>query len=236
MGLSIVIPCFNEEDIIGKCLTSILNQTAAANEVIIIDNNCSDRSMEIVKQFVGKIPNLKIIKCKEQGIVPSRILGFSKANYELVGTVDADSILDQNWVSTGLSYFQHHPHVMAICGSTYAYSKNIASLIVNLEILHIIWKFFPALRMMPECNGIFKKQAYDKVEGLSPYPNLANKLHLQGIFDDYYLSVKLKEVGQLDFVSQLKVVRRNKDSLKLAFFQLTQYPQIYQFVHRRLPL
>ena len=68
--ISIILPCLNEEKSIGKCIESVIkviNKFSLDAEVIVVNNGSTDNSENIIKSYIGKIPNLKIIdeKIKE---------------------------------------------------------------------------------------------------------------------------------------------------------------------------
>lgn len=98
--LSIVIPVYNEEKVIEKCLLSCINQTDAAEEVIVVNNNSTDATASIVRRLQRAHPTagIRLLTEKEQGIVPARNRGINAAKSDIVGRIDADSILDVNWV------------------------------------------------------------------------------------------------------------------------------------------
>lgn len=99
--VGIVIPAYNEEDSIAKCLSACIDQTSAPNEIIVVDNNSKDDTVKIVKQFQKDHPtaNIKLIKEAVQGIIPARDAGFNIAKSDVIGRIDSDSIIDERWVA-----------------------------------------------------------------------------------------------------------------------------------------
>ncbi len=93
MTVSIVIPCYNEEKYIEKCLQSIATQIEKPDEIIVVDNNCTDGTSEIAQKF-----NVKIVKEKNQGIISARNAGFDSAKSEIIARTDADTILPKDWI------------------------------------------------------------------------------------------------------------------------------------------
>lgn len=61
MKISLVVPVYNDEKLISKLLDSLCLQTKIPNEIIFCDNNCTDKSIDIVKKYINKLP-IKIIK------------------------------------------------------------------------------------------------------------------------------------------------------------------------------
>jgi len=97
MKLSVIIPVYNEEKYIEKCLERLKRQTEKPDEVIIIDNNCSDKTISIAKKYKKSV-SIKIVKEKKQGIVFARNRGFDEAKGDILARCDADSILPSDWV------------------------------------------------------------------------------------------------------------------------------------------
>ena len=82
--ISVVVPAYNEEKQIEKCLDSLVNQSTTQKfEVIIIDNNSNDKTAEIAKKY-EKILNLKIFMQKIKGRGAARQKGFYQANGEII--------------------------------------------------------------------------------------------------------------------------------------------------------
>jgi len=97
MKVSLIIPVFNEEKYITLCLESLEKQIEKPNEIIIVDNNCTDNTINIVKKYKKILP-IKIVKEKKKGVVFARNRGFSKAKGDILARCDADSILPKNWI------------------------------------------------------------------------------------------------------------------------------------------
>lgn len=111
LAVSIVIPVFNEENHLKDCLDAIEKQTVKPLEVIVVDNNSTDKSTEIARsyKFVTLIKELK------QGRAHARNAGFNKAKGDIIGRIDADSQLDVNWVEVAQRVFANDT-IAAITG------------------------------------------------------------------------------------------------------------------------
>jgi len=99
--VSIVIPAYNEEATIRACVTAALAQTVPAHEVIVVDNRSTDRTAAIVAELQAANPDapLRVIpQFAEQGLVPTRNLGLDSATGDVIGRIDADSVLEPTWV------------------------------------------------------------------------------------------------------------------------------------------
>jgi glycosyltransferase involved in cell wall biosynthesis len=115
LKLSLIIPVYNEEFHIENCLKAVEAQTVMPDEVIIVDNNCTDRTIELAKQFNF----VKVIKEPKQGRGHARAAGFSAAKYEIIGRIDADSVISPNWVERVKHNFSEDPDLAGVTGLGY---------------------------------------------------------------------------------------------------------------------
>lgn len=99
--VSIVIPAFNEERTIRACLRAAVTQTVPAHEIIVVDNRSTDATVAIVRELQAQHPDSRIVLAQQrelQGITPTRNRGFDLATGELIGRIDADSLVEPDWV------------------------------------------------------------------------------------------------------------------------------------------
>jgi len=123
MKVSVVIPTYNEEKNIAKCLQSIINNEEKADEIIIVDNNCTDRTIEIAKKFP-----VRVVKEEKQGMIPARNRGFDEAKYEIIARTDADTVVPPFWISQIKKDFQSD--ILAVSGPT-KYSHVMFNITMN---------------------------------------------------------------------------------------------------------
>lgn len=116
MKISIVIPVYNEEDYIAVCLDAIASQTRAPDEVIVVDNNSTDKTVAIAKSYSF----VRIVNEPIQGVFHSRTKGFNLAKHEIIGRIDADTILAEDWVEQALKVFKDE-EISAVTGANCFY-------------------------------------------------------------------------------------------------------------------
>ncbi|WP_175364338.1 glycosyltransferase family 2 protein [Mycobacterium lentiflavum] len=101
--MAIVIPAHNEERFIGRCLHSCINQTSLPDEIIVVNNKSTDNTRAIVHYYQNENPHIKIRLLDQnyvQGLIPTRNAGFDHARSDIIGRIDADSIITNEWVKT----------------------------------------------------------------------------------------------------------------------------------------
>ena len=94
--ISIIVPVFNIEEYLSKCLISLINQTYSRIEIICVNDGSSDNSLGILENFSQKDSRIKIISQKNQGLSAARNTGIANAQGEYVVFVDGDDWVDVN--------------------------------------------------------------------------------------------------------------------------------------------
>lgn len=102
MRVSVVIPVYNEEKYLDQCLKNLLNQEIKADEIIIVDNDSTDRSLQIAKKYP-----VRIINEKKRGVVFVRNSGFNQSQFEIIARCDADTIVPSNWIKVIKNHFKN---------------------------------------------------------------------------------------------------------------------------------
>ncbi|UKI27635.1 MAG: glycosyltransferase family 2 protein [Bacilli bacterium] len=94
--VSIIVPVWNVEKYIAKCLDSLVNQTLEEIEIIVVNDGSPDNSQKIIDKYVKKYPDKsKNLFIKENGGQGSaRNMGIEKAKGEYISFVDSDDWLD----------------------------------------------------------------------------------------------------------------------------------------------
>ena len=110
MFVSLIIPACNEEKYIGTCLESVMGQTSAPDEVIVVENASMDRTAEIARRF-----SVQVIREEREGRIPARNRGFDIAKGDVLARTDADSILPDTWIEMIRSDFAD-PEIDAVTG------------------------------------------------------------------------------------------------------------------------
>ena len=109
MKLSIVIPAYNVEQYIGRCLDSIFNQQIETDllEVIVVNDGSKDGTEGIIKLYASHHPNLIYISQENQGQSVARNNGFKNATGYLVWYVDSDDATTENSIQTIFTNFEN---------------------------------------------------------------------------------------------------------------------------------
>ena len=132
--VAIIIPAYNEEETIAKCLDSCLEQTSPADEIIIVNNNSTDETANIVKRYQRNNPEqvIRLLNEKEQGIIAARNHGFNAAKSEVMGRIDSDSTISPTWVEAVRETFSDE-NVAAATGPVQYYDMPMQDLGLKVD-------------------------------------------------------------------------------------------------------
>lgn len=95
--ISIIVPVYNTEKFLEKCLNSLINQTLKDIEIICINDGSTDKSLQILEKFANKDKRIQIINQTNSGLSVARNIGIKKAKGEYIGFVDSDDWVDLNF-------------------------------------------------------------------------------------------------------------------------------------------
>ena len=114
MLLSIIIPFYNTQAYISRCIESLYHQGLKESvfEVILVNDGSTDSSMQICESFASDHSNIKIITQHNQGLSVSRNVGINEANGKYICFVDSDDFLAADGLSKVVPYCEEHPDII----------------------------------------------------------------------------------------------------------------------------
>lgn len=139
MKVSIVIPAHNEESSIGATLTAALKIDYSDFEIIVVDNNCTDKTVEIARDM-----GVTVVSEKRKGTQWARECGRKAARGEIIANLDADCLPDSDWISKGTKWFRDK-NVVAVGGPYDYYDSTPFFRNFSLLIQTYIYSFFNSL-------------------------------------------------------------------------------------------
>ena len=95
--VSIIVPAYNVENYIEDCLNSLVNQTLKDIEIIVVNDESTDSTFDIIKKYANNDSRIKVINQKNQGVAGARNSGLEIALGEFIGFVDSDDWIDSNY-------------------------------------------------------------------------------------------------------------------------------------------
>ena len=122
--ISIIVPVYNVEKYLKKCVYSILNQSYKNLEVILVNDGSTDNSGKICDELSREDSRINVYHKDNGGLSDARTYGVAKANGEYVGFVDSDDYIDQYMYENLYKAIRKYNTQIAECGITRVYKNN----------------------------------------------------------------------------------------------------------------
>lgn len=100
--ISIIVPVYNVEKYVEKCIQSLINQSYKNIEIILVDDGSNDRSNKIIDEYAKVDSRILTIHQRNKGVSAARNAGLKVATGEYVGFVDPDDYVDYQMYETML--------------------------------------------------------------------------------------------------------------------------------------
>ena len=120
--ISIIVPVYNVETYLPKCIDSILSQTYKNIEVILVNDGSTDDSLSICRAYADKYDNIKLVDKPNGGLSSARNAGLQIAQGEYIGYVDSDDWIEPDMFSKLLNASLMNDADISICGVFRDYS------------------------------------------------------------------------------------------------------------------
>lgn len=143
MTFSVIVPIYNVEQFLCKCVDSVLNQTYSDFELILVDDGSTDKSAEICDSYIAKDHRIKVIHKANGGLVSARKAGVAVATCDYAICVDGDDWISEDYLQKFAEVIEKDSPDVICCG--YYKAKNGDYTPVKYEI-----------------NGLYKKEDIEK--------------------------------------------------------------------------
>ena len=161
--VSIIVPCFNQAEFLPQCLDSILAQTYANWECIIINDGSSDNSQNVIEEYTPKDTRFQYVYQENQGPSVARNNGISHSKGKYILPLDADDWIAATYLEKALAVFENQPDIKLV------YCKAELFGAVNE-----IWQLPPYIYEnllwgnMIFSSAVFRRSDFDKTNGYNP--------------------------------------------------------------------
>ena len=182
LTLSVIIPAYNEETYLKACLTALSTQTVMPDEVIVVDNNSTDKTAQIAKSFSF----VRLITEKKQGLYFSRNAGMNAAKGEILARIDADTIVQPGWAAAIKDGFTD-PTVHAASGPIGYHDTPFSNLTVSGMSMFLKVARMGKYHFLMGANMVLRRSAWEMIkDDLCNHPTL---------FEDIDIAIHLKQHG-----------------------------------------
>ena len=184
--ITVIVPAYNEEELIAGCLDSLLHQTLNRDEyeIIVVDNNSTDLTARIALSR-----GVRVERELRKGYVHAIRRGIEVSHTELIAFTDADCRVPPNWLEKILANFESSTKVVGVGGKLAFYD---IPPIFDKTVRSILY----LNKALPGNNMAVRREALYRIGGVDPSVNLTV---------DYWLTLKLRKVGKLKVDRRLVV-------------------------------
>lgn len=168
--VSIIVPVYNVEKYLEKCLNSLVNQTLDEVEILVINDGSTDHSEKIIVYFQNRFPDkIKSFNKENGGLSDTRNFGLDRATGDYIGFVDSDDFVSPKMFSEMYSLAEKHQAQMVICNlQKVDENGNITQKLTQiphlLEVIQLKDNFsvFADLSYFA-CNKLFTKELFEEL-------------------------------------------------------------------------
>lgn len=237
MLISIIVPIYNVEKYLNKCLDSLINQTYKNIEIILVDDGSTDRCPEICDQYIRKDNRIKVIHKKNGGLSSARNRGIKEAKGQYLLFIDSDDYIDINTCyelvkslkkeEVDIIQFKKRTFIEGeVLDNVYNANKCSSNYTVynNKEAYDIYMN-----------NGQFTREAWDKLYARSLFDDIEypeGRL-AEDLATTYKLILKAKKLGFLDRELYYYLIRKDsimgQKSIKLMEDACKGHLEIYEY-------
>lgn len=201
MQISVIIPAYNEEQLIGACIDSVVeNGNRHLTEIIVLDNASTDRTASVAASKGG----IRVVREDRKGVAHARERGRKEAKGELIAFLDADSRLGPKWAEKVERAFQSNPNVVALSGPAEYFDASL----VQRILLRFVWRVVAPITykltgyMIFGAHFVVKRSALDTIGGFD--------LSIDFYGDDTSLARRLSATGSVLFQMDFPVVTSSR--------------------------
>lgn len=243
--ISIIVPIYNVEKYIEKCITSLINQTYKNIEILLINDGTTDNSEIIIKKYINN-PKVKYYKKKNGGLSDARNYGYQKSSGEYIGFVDSDDWIEENMYEEMLGKMLETNAEMAIGGVRYIdiNNKTLKEFIPQkLEMKDILLASYA-------CNKLYSRVLFENIKikfpvgecyedlGVIPYLfiNSTKTIIIEKIYYNY-----LQREGSITKTQDLRILDLVKQYTKLKKYLVknniyNKYSQDYEICYSKMKI
>ena len=174
--LSIIIPAFNIEQYISRCLDNLINQSYKNIELIVVNDGSTDSTGDIIDSYVKQDNRIKVIHKKNEGVSIARNTGIYLAKGDYIGFVDGDDTVDDNMFETLVKNAIDYNADISHCGYKMVFPSRTDYYYNTGDIV-----------IQDNQEGLKDLLKADRVE-----PSLNNKIYKSSLFKDIRLNSKIK--------------------------------------------
>lgn len=250
--VSIIVPIYNAEKYISRCVESILGQSYHDFELILIDDGSTDLSLGLCKAFAQKDPRVRVVHQINKGVSSARNLGIRHAHGEYIGFVDIDDYIDKDMLKKMVFQIQNTEAEIIVCDSVaISAGRNVELETISalpgskilekssmqpkilLELAGAVWRCFYSTDLIRKNNIIFPrglKISEDRIFNLYAMGYAKRIAYLKEAL--YYRTLNEESAVHRYHFNYMEIVERGRletiDAIKNAWNDQKEIQDIYK--------
>ncbi len=227
--ISIIVPVYNVEQYVAKCIESIVNQDYRNLEIIIIDDGSTDRSREICEYYALTDTRIRLVRQVNQGLAMARNNGIDISTGEYIGFVDSDDWIKPDMYSTLYNNAVEHNADISIVNFYYVMASGeyipFSNENTGTKVFGGVYKIAHNIRTTNNFawNKLYRKSLFDTIR----FPK-------GKIFEDIFTMYKLIDASnKIVLSSECKYYYARRDnSITLSSFNMSHLDNIEAYIER----
>ena len=167
--ISVIVPVYNVENYLEKCVESILKQTYTNLEILLVNDGSTDTSGELCDQLAQRDQRIRVIHKENGGLSDARNRGIKEASSNLIGFIDSDDYIDQDMYETLYRQMLESNADLSMCGHYDVYHQIPEKQVATIQT----WELTPqeAIKMVMEAkilsvtavNKLYRKELFEQL-------------------------------------------------------------------------
>jgi glycosyltransferase involved in cell wall biosynthesis len=209
--ISIIVPVYNEEKNIDQTMRSLMGlKTKKKHEIIVVDSQSEDKTIEIVEKYKKTSKKIKLIKIKDRNISKARNIGIKSAEGEYLFFIDSGFSVPEDWIEIVIANFEDK-NVMVVGGGIRDGSRDFFSRFKSYDKIYREGFERRPVDVLPFTNVAVKREVFDEVGPLDEF--------FRSRCEDSDLFYRISSAGyKIIFNPEIKVTKFEREK-PIAFFK-----------------
>lgn len=229
--ISVVVPVYNVEKYLKKCIDSTINQTYKKLEIILVDDGSTDSSKEICDEYIKQDSRIKVIHKENGGLSSARNAGIDIASGKYIGFIDSDDWIEKSMLEKLINLAEKSDSDIVLCNYFMAYDEK--NQIQKEDIEYKEYSNYEALnKIYDDKLGVSMIIAWNKLYNIELFNNIrypAGKVH-EDEFITYKLLFKANRICYLN--EKLVYYRQQNKSITNSKFNKKRLDILQAFEER----
>ena len=188
-SISVIIPAYNAEKYLVEAVTSVLQQSVAPAEILIVDDESKDSTLAIANDLAARHPQITVLTRPNGGSGPARNTGLAQAEGEYLLFLDADDRLHENAVRDHLAAFAEQPDAAMVFGANNVIDENGGLIAAKSGLVEDVTLEDLAMRVTPcPSQCLYRHEAVQQIKGYDESYRFSQ---------DVDLNLRLRRVGRV---------------------------------------